>query len=138
MSKTLLSGPKFNNTHQTFIPGAKETIQALKDHPNIKKILLGEISPASAGKARCKLRSIEGNLITLMYRSVSSVQVIRAVATDIEAVKALIEELTADSTKQAKKKTKHKGAPVQGGIQHNFYGGIKYEKYRGDYDPSEK
>lgn len=91
---SLLSGPKFSNRHQTYVPGAEDTIRALKLAPCISKIMLGEIAPARPGLRRCKVRSIQGNLIELMYRDVNAVQIIRVTTSDVSEAKALIAKFT--------------------------------------------
>lgn len=104
----VLSGHKFSNNHQTFIPGAENILKALKYSDSIKKIMLGEITKAKTAKSHCKIRSINGNLITLVYRGVSSVQVIRAVATDISSAKQLIDLIVTDRDNRESKKNKIK------------------------------
>lgn len=97
---SLLSGPKFNNRHQTYVPGAEDTIRALKRAPCISKIMLGEIAPARPGLRRCKVRSIQGNLIELMYRDVNAVQIIRVTASDVSEATVLITKLTKERGKK--------------------------------------
>lgn len=97
---SLLSGPKFNNRHQTYVPGAEGTIRALKNAACITKIMLGEISPARPGLRRCKIKSIQGNLIELMYRDVNAVQIIRVTTSDIAEATSLIAKFTGSSDKK--------------------------------------
>lgn len=97
---SLLSGPKFNNRHQTYVPGAEDTIRALKLAPCINKIMLGEIAPARPGLRRCKVRSTQGNLIELMYRDVNAVQIIRVTTSDVSEAAVLMAKLTKDPRKK--------------------------------------
>ena len=43
--RRVLKGDKLSRSHSTFIPEAKEVIEALKAHPAVTKIVLGVIDP---------------------------------------------------------------------------------------------
>lgn len=89
----LLSGPKFNRNHQTYVPGAKAFLQRLKDSDDVKKIMLGEISRCNPGARNFKVRSIDGNMVEVSFRDVSAVQIIRFVFVDGSDVSNYTREL---------------------------------------------
>lgn len=93
MSPSILSGSKFNQTHQSYVKGVVPILLALKESTSIKKIMLGPIQRTAPGHRYCKLRSINGNLITLLYRDVSAAQIIRVVSKNIEQSKQLIADI---------------------------------------------
>ncbi len=109
MSKSLLSGPKFNQTHQAYIDGAVEILEILKNDDAVKKIMLGVIEPTSPGNRHCKIRSIEGNLVTIAFRDVGAVQVIRVVVAGDTSIIQKIEEYA--NKINAKKKLLKAGKP---------------------------
>ena len=89
----VLSGNKFNDSHQSYVKGIEPILLALKESEFIKKIFLGEIARIKPGVRHFSVRSIEGNVIHLSYRDVTSVQLITVVASDIEGTKLLLSKI---------------------------------------------
>ena len=79
MSKSLLSGKKFNSNHQTYIPNAKAFLHGLKSLDSVKKIFLGEITTTKSGKQSAKIRKINEGMWEVTFRGVVSVQKFRVV-----------------------------------------------------------
>ncbi len=101
--KSLLSGPKFNSRHQTFVPGLEKLLADLKENVSVKKIFLGSISPSRSGTPHAKIRSVKGNYIEIMYRGRLGVQFIGVVSTDIDAVEKIVSQYKRSKKSKGKK-----------------------------------
>lgn len=90
MSKTLLSGSKFNSNHQTYLPGATRLLLALKAEPLVKKVFLGEVARTRSGKESAKIAPVNAGVFQITYRSVSAVQKFRIVCPDQQVLIKLL------------------------------------------------
>jgi hypothetical protein len=106
-----LSGPKFNNQHQTYVPGAVALLKDLKELDSVKKILLGEISAARAGIPKARIRLTNGNLIEIVFRDRLAVQVIRTITYDLYAVQAIVSKYSRTGKTKKKRKLAKKLGP---------------------------
>lgn len=59
---SLLRGPKFSDSHQTFIPEAEGVLKAAKDLDSVSKIVLSVIVPVKTGNPRMKIMPIQAGI----------------------------------------------------------------------------
>lgn len=90
MSKSLLSGKKFNSNHQTYIPNAKTFLHGLKSMDSVKKIFLGEITTTKSGKQSAKIIKMNEGMWEVTFRGVISVQKFRVVGGSESELQALL------------------------------------------------
>jgi len=101
---SLLSGPKFNARHQTFLPSSGCLLSELKSLESVKKIFLGEIKSSSpTNETNVKITSIQGNLIKIAYRGRNAIQIFRILTTQNKETENLLEKYV---NKKKKKKPK--------------------------------
>lgn len=79
---SILRGPKFGNTHQTFIPDLLPILDQLKQSNSVKKIILGHVAPCCPGLARLKLQDISGALLSFSFRGKTAIQQIAVTCED--------------------------------------------------------
>jgi len=90
--KGILSGPKINNKHSSFIPLAGSIIEALKPHPQVKKIVLGPIKVIGNGKRRITVRSDKGQT-RIQCRDHTSVQILWVIGIAAEKVEEILKNI---------------------------------------------
>lgn len=89
--KTLLSGNKFNNNHQSYIKGSEVILKQLKDLDSVKKIFLGRIERMKIGKEFCRITEVNGNFIKIKYRSKNSMQEFSIVCKNINDLQSIVD-----------------------------------------------
>jgi len=93
--KGLLSGPKINKKHSTYIDLAGEVILRLKPIEQVRKIILGPIKaarPARDGKQRITLRPDRGQT-KIQCRGSHSVQILWVIGADPEHLLPYLKDL---------------------------------------------
>lgn len=60
--KGLLKGRKFSNKHSTVIPAAVPVVAFAKGLPEVRRIVIGLISPTSCGPRRLKISDVPAGL----------------------------------------------------------------------------
>jgi hypothetical protein len=113
MTKNILSGSKFNNKHQTFVPGSESLLSDLKELSSVRKIFLGEINTAGNGVVNAKIKHIDGHFIEIVYRSRLAIQLFRLVSDDLEAVSSVVAKYTHEYKKKMQKKSINKPKVLQ-------------------------
>lgn len=112
MSTTLLSGPKFSSSHQTYIPDAVDMLFQLKALDCVKKIFLGEITTTKPGILTAKISQTEKQgVYSIIFRGVNAVQKFTVVLVDtsegsVKSISDIVELYK--SKKKAKKKDNKK------------------------------
>lgn len=91
--KGVLSGAKISNRHSTLVEGAEELVLKLKRLPEVSKIVLSVIHPASPAPRRIKTTPIAGGLC-LKFRSSRSVQTLFVYTKEPGKVTAVLSMLT--------------------------------------------
>lgn len=69
----LLAGPKFSNRHSTVVSAAVPVIKAVRDRPDVSKVVLSEIKRLRPGPTRIKVQHIPAGL-RLVVRGMNAQQ----------------------------------------------------------------
>lgn len=69
-----IAGGKITATHTTVTEAAKRVVEVAKKIPAIKRVGLGQITPASGGSHRITVKSQEKGAIVLSVRMPKSIQ----------------------------------------------------------------
>lgn len=87
MSKTLLSGDKFNSNHQTYLKAAIPLLKALKVNDDVKKIFLGDIKQKSGtGATTVDYRVLDNGVFQVTVKGSGALQLFRVVAKDEQTI----------------------------------------------------
>lgn len=93
----VLRGSKFNNNHQTYVPGVAPLLNVLKKADTVKKVNIGIVVSVSVGARRCKIKSIDGNVMKITFRDVKATQELIVIATDINELIKIVEQFIKDN-----------------------------------------
>ena len=90
--KDILSGPKINNRHSSFIDLAGEIIKKLKPLPKVTKIVLGPIKPIRTGPRRIKVKEDKGQ-VRIQCRDTNSVQLLWVIGEDAQVIESALQKI---------------------------------------------
>lgn len=85
LTRGVLRGAKINKRHSTYTPYTGKLIQFLKNLEEVKKVILGPITPASSSYVGVKTR-MDNYTVRITVRDVTAIQIIWVTGIPIEVL----------------------------------------------------